>query len=215
MDGWEACMCVCAWKCVCRVWCLHILDVSVSVLTCMFVILSTSVSFICTCCRIYMFFCTWCVCACMSCAYCVHACMCVCYRGPGPTPGSMPDQCSYSGPNQTHACCNGLMNTNRRQRRKRGEIMNLCVCACPCKQRESRGKWRQRKWGLIRRAEGGRIDKGEWKTDIEYERKRTTTWFHPLLSHSWQRHALVTDRQITLLWLIKPGYRWREGSGRG
>lgn len=79
----------------------------------------------------------------------------------------------------------------------------MCVRAL-AKRGRAGGDEDRGKGGLIRRENGQRR-----------ERKRTTTWFHPLLSHSWQRHALVTDRQITLLWLIKPGYRWREGRREG
>lgn len=111
------------------------------------------------------------------------------------------------------------MNTNRRQRGEGGRRICVCPCVCVwmcvycCKQGEREQRWRQRKWGQIRKAKGERTDKAEWKMR-ESEGKRTTTWFHPLLSHSWQRLALVTDRQITLLWLIKPGYRWRKREGK-
>lgn len=121
---------------------------------------------------------------------------------------------SYSSLNQIYPYCTGLMSTNRRQRGDGGKRVCSCVCVCAhaelhCKQGGKGAKTKTEEMGQISRAEGERTDKAEWKMR-EWEGKRTTTWFHPLLSHSWQRLALVTDRQITLLWLIKPGYRWRE-----
>lgn len=82
---------------------------------------------------------------------------------------------------------------------KGGEYEYVCVCVCCCRhgEREQKMKTEEmeadkegRRRANRQRLRGRRGESG---------RKRTTTWFHPLLSHSWQRHALVTDRQITLV----------------
>ncbi len=78
--------------------------------------------------------------------------------------------------------------------------MNVCVRVHALANREKVGGVNREEMGADK--EGCRRENGHRRLEDgqgEYERKGTTTWFHHLLSHSWQRHALVTDRQITLL----------------
>lgn len=58
----------------------------------------------------------------------------------------------------------------------------------------------------------GQEDGGGSQTENGWN--RTATWLHPLLSRSWQRHGVVTDRHVTLLWLIKPSLYCRRRTGR-
>ena len=209
----SVCVCVCVTVCVNESvqGGLTSAHMPASVLTCMLVFLSVCFSSVWTCWRVLSFF-VWSV---WVRAYiypyvCVFLCVRMCVaEDQGQCQARCqtrvllfrprPDPCLLHRANE---------HKQKTEEKKRGEYMNVCVCVCV--RVLAGGGGGRGKGGLIRKENGQRRVE-----DRRRERKRTTTWFHPLLSHSWQRHALVTDRQITLLWLIKPGYRWREGRREG
>ena len=138
MDGWEACVCACV--CVCVSVCAHesvqggltSAHMPASVLTCMLVFLSVCFSSVRTCWRVLSFFvrCAWvrayiypyvCVPVHVHVCVCVCVCVCVLQRTRANARLDARPVLLCSGPDQTHACCTGLMNTNRRRRRKGGE----------------------------------------------------------------------------------------------
>lgn len=130
--------------------------------------LSACVFSICTCWRVYSLLCDTCACLVRT-----SVCVCVSHRIRANARLYARLVFFYSGPNQTHACCTGLMNTNRRERRKRGQNLNV-------------REWlemKTEKMEIKKGVEGGRMDKGEWRTDREnMSKEKTTTWVHPPLS---------------------------------